>query len=470
MEQNTDKAVEVGRSEIRVTDNKLSVLLNCSAAFAAEPNAVETIRRYCTDMGLTCPIDIETLDARFKEAALAGQDIIDLPVGRGRAPVAPQNEKLIWSRDYTAKGCYIDPVTKMVDYRRKTTSSEVEEGEILVKIKPGIPGSDGLDVYGKTIPVPKPKKAGLKCGSNVVWDEKAGGFCAKIPGRVRLVGATLHVDNVMHVNGDVDSESGNISHRGHVHIRNNVTTDFEVKATGNIEIGGVLNAADVICEGDLVVWGGINGNLKRSIKIKGEIRTKYIDKALIISQGPITADREIVQSHISTRGCIRCEGKIIGGNISATKGILVGQAGASIGTKTFLETGSDPQLEKRLEDAKKSAAESSKLKDELSAKLRQLRQLGKTLTNEQRESMTEIQFQLEECENEGPRLVEEIQKLQEALTGEKNAVIRIIKAAYPGTILKIYNRQFEVHDIIPGPVEAVFDAEADNIIIRKYRL
>ncbi len=467
MEKMNNVAVpkQVPASTLRISDDKLNVLLTCSAQFASDQNAYRLLLSECQNLGVQCEINQSFLASTLSKFASLKQDIVDLPIAKGLSPEPSVNEKAIWSKDYFSKSTYIDPLTNLVDYRRTISSAEVEKGDVLVTIKPGVPGKDGTDVYGNPICCPAPKKLGLKCGTNVIFDEKSGSFLAASTGRVQLIGNTIHVNDELKIREDVGPDTGNIHHKGIVYVSGNVQADYEISVTGDIHINGVLNAAHVQCGGRLVARGGINGNQKNTIDAQSDILTKYIDKGIITSNGSITVESEIIQSIISTGARIQCRGKIIGGVLNAMQGIIAGEAGATIGTKTTLIAGVDVALDKKLNDLKLKADENRKKMSALNQRITQLSQLGKHLTAEQREQLMEMQFVAEERENDNTAILEEIGKIQEILVGGKSATIAVLRKAYPGVIFKIYNRQYEVHEGIQGPFEVRIDREQDQLVI-----
>ena len=459
------KPEQVVAPMLRISDDKLNVLLTCSAQFASGQNAWRLLLGKYENLGVKCQIDQTFLASTLSKFASLEQDIVDLPIAKGLPPEPPINEKAIWSRDYFSKSSYIDPLTKMVDYKRTISSGEVEKGDVLVTIKPGIPGRDGTDVFGNPICCPTPKKLDLKCGTNVIFDEKSGSFLAASTGRVQLVGNTIHVNDELKIREDVGPDTGNIRHKGVVYVNGNVQADYEISVTGDIYINGVLNAANVQCGGRLVAKGGINGNQKNTIAARSGVLTKYVDKATITSKESITVESEIIQSNVSSGAKIQCRGRIIGGVLNALQGIIAGEAGVTIGTRTTLIAGVYWELDKKLNELKLKTEENLKKTGELNQRIAQFSQLGKNLTPEQREQVMEMRFFVEEHENENEALSEQIEKIQEVLMGGKSATITVLKKAYPGVIFKIYNREYEVHEEIPGPFRVRIDREQDQLVI-----
>ena len=111
------------------------------------------------------------------------------------------------------------------------------------------------------------------------------------------------------IRGDVDFSSGNINFIGDVTISGGVTSGFEVKAGGDIEVDGVVESARVESGGNITLHKGIAGAEKGMIQADGAITARFIENARVMAGGDVTVSDAIIQSIVWSGASVRCEGK-----------------------------------------------------------------------------------------------------------------------------------------------------------------
>lgn len=448
---------------LNVSADKMSVLLSCDATAAADSAAPKEILGVLGKMGISPLPSADNLSALLSKT---NGDVVDLPIVEGVWSVMPTDGRLEWTGDYFTEGYYIDPETKRIDFRQKANNPAVDENQLLVVVHKAIPGKDGRDVYGKTISVPRVRDVNLRAGVNVVWSPENSGYVAKVAGRVKLVGSTLDIDEVLYVRDGVGVNSGNIMHKGQVIVDGDVESEFKVEATGNIEIKGVLQSADIQCGGNLVVADGINENLSKSVNVTGTIAAKYILNANIECEGDIIANREIFQSQIKSRGEVTCnEGRIVGGEIIAAKGITVNEVGSKGTVKTALVAGVDYTQINKL---KRCSAQV----EQLQSVIKKLRPVHKRLSAQmqvlnagQKEGLTEMGFRIMEAEEGIEELEQECKEIRKQLISNRGAEIHIRGIIYPGAVLRVCDSQFVVEHALQGPLMAHLDPITQEIAL-----
>ncbi len=448
---------------LKVSTDKMRVLLDCDASAAADSNAAREILGLLGKMGITPLPSADDLSAML---AKAEGNVVDLPIVEGVWSVMPTDGRLEWTGDYFTEGYYIDPETKRIDFRQKANNPAVDENQLLVVVHKAIPGKDGRDVYGKTISVPRVHDVNLRAGVNVVWNPEDSGYRSKVAGRVKLTGSTLDIDEVLYVRDGVGVNSGNVMHKGQVIVDGDVESEFKIEATGNVEIKGVVQSADILCGGNLVAADGINENPAKTIKVTGNIAAKYILNANIECEGDIIANREIFQSQIKSRGEVTCnEGRIVGGEIIAAKGITVNEVGSKGTVKTKLVAGIDYTQIKKL---KQSSAQI----EQLQAIVKKLRPVHKRLTTQmqvlnagQKEGLTEMGFRITEAEEGIAELEQECKEIRKQLVSNRGAEIHIRGIIYPGVVLRVCDSQYVVEHALQGPLMAHLDPVTQEIAL-----
>lgn len=313
--------------------------------------------------------------------------------------------------------------------------------------------------------MPRPKEVHLRGGPNVYWDSKLKGFRAKCAGRVSLRGQTLDIDQVYYVQ-NVGNKSGNIKHNGSLVVKEEVTNDYKIDVTGDIEIGGMVYACDIHCGGNLTTKEGIKGQLTKKVFVRGNLYTKCLQNANVESYGNIYANTEIYQSAIQTKGTVNCnEGRVIGGEILATKGITIGEAWSKGNVKTILIAGIDKDLQQKMKTNCDEITEMKKIIKKLLAIHRKLKANIRLLNPDQKEKMTQINSKIKEAEEEITKLENQNQEISQKIRDNSVARINILKIVYPGVVLRICQSQYLIESTLGGPVVAIIDPATHEIAL-----
>ncbi len=451
---------------ISVSSDCMRVLLTCRTNDIDAAAVVEEIKQEMTRLNIRAKFNEEALANFLKQSKEKGEDLNDFVLAKGIPSMPSIDGKLEWQGDYFKEGYYIDPETKRIDFHRKVGDPTIEEGQLIVKVFKSKRGTDGIDVYGRAMKVPIPKTVTVNPGNNVVWDEEAQGYRAKKSGRVRFKGVTLHVDDTYVAREGINTNTGNVKHLGSVVVNGDIDSEFAIEASGNIEVRGLIYASDIICGGNLIAKEGINENPSKTVDVKGDILAKYIMNANIKCEGQVIANKEVFQSDVKCRGEVHCEkGRMVGGEIMATKGIFVGEVGSKGDAKTLLIAGIDYSVKvaletntKKIEDLK---LQIKKLKP-IYVKLKGMRQF---LKPEQAEAMTELEFQLNDSETEIVELDKQNKELRKEYYSNKEARIVIYEMAYPGTILRVFDSQYIIENALKGPIVAGIDPVTAEIFL-----
>jgi uncharacterized protein (DUF342 family) len=220
-------------------------------------------------------------------------------------------------------------------------------GDVLVTSVPAKDGVDGMDVYGNVVPAPKAKAAApIPRGKGTVLSPDGLHLLADVSGQLLLLEGKINISPHLEIAGNVDNSTGNVDFNGQVTIRCNVVSGFTVKASGNIEVFGVCEAATLISEhGNIVLGNGIQGSDKGLLDAGGDITAKFIESCKVTAKGNITAD-SIRKSHVKCDGSVVVAGKnglLVGGSVVAGEKLIATTVGSPMGTLTDIEVGGSPK-------------------------------------------------------------------------------------------------------------------------------
>ncbi len=240
--------------------------------------------------------------------------------------------------------------TGKIDFRSISRFEKVDEGQVLVRRTFATRGEAGMDVCGKELPGQKGKEAGFPIrGKNVLLSEDKTELISKISGMVSFVSDRVSVLPNVTIAGDVDMSVGNVDFNGDVLIRGNVNQGFTVQCTGNLHIFGSVEAASLICSGDITIEAGIKGADKGTVKAGGNVYALFMERAEVVAGGNIITE-SLVGCNVLCDGYVNAsagKGKLIGGTVSAGQYIVAKTIGSDTGIQTKLYIGALPQKKQR---------------------------------------------------------------------------------------------------------------------------
>lgn len=232
-----------------------------------------------------------------------------------------------------------------VDLKDLNIVYNVNKGEVLYEKVPATDGIKGKNVFGEEVQGQRGKDIRLPKGKNVALLKDGKTLVAETSGRLCYDGHNIYISPLFIIDKDVDSSTGNVDFVGNVLINGSVKDGFTVKAKGNIEIHGSVEAAHLEAEGDVIIWYGFQGMDRGSIKATGNIIVKFIQNANVEAGGEIVAEA-IMHSRVAANNIYVNKGKglIVGGRIVAGHLISAYTIGSSMATHTDLHIGIPPHI------------------------------------------------------------------------------------------------------------------------------
>lgn len=328
-----------------------------------------------------------------------------------------------------------------VDFRNLNNICPVKEGDLLARLYKEKPGEMGFNVYGEKIRPAEVKRLRLQSSTNVRRSDDGCELYAAVNGHVCLINDQVFVSGVYEVQ-DVGSATGNINYDGTVEIKGNVCSGFSVHANGDIVVGGVVEGAELIAGGEIILKRGIQGGGRANVKAKGNIVAKFIENANVSSQGFIRTE-SILLSNVSAKGGIEVSGKkgfVTGGVVRSLTEISAKTIGSETGSTTRLEVGIDPVLRENYINLGKEIAElqsnMSKIYPVLVAFGKRVGQ-GEKLSPDKMEQMRQLTKSYSSMETQLKEKKKEYEEMKELLTSDMDACIKVSGMIYPGATISI---------------------------------
>ena len=218
-----------------------------------------------------------------------------------------------------------------IEYYYLNKAQSVEKDQILVRRKPFILGTSGIDVRGKRI---QHNKRGIDIslpqGKNTVISEGGTELLAATDGYLFISEKLVNVERErMIIKGDVTKEEiGNVSFTGDVTIMGDVLPETKVSVTGDVELLGVVHKAEIESrKGNVTIR---EGAYETNINAGGYVKTGPAEHCYINTKKDVLAAGALLDCVVMAEGKIIVDGEedIVGGEIYAGLSIQCNNLGS----------------------------------------------------------------------------------------------------------------------------------------------
>ena len=234
-----------------------------------------------------------------------------------------------------------------VDFHELGNIESVHEGDPLVRRHPPRPGRSGYSVLGDTLTLDIPEETPFAVGDGTVIDADDAGLLRAARGGIpHRLSNGMSVNDVLQVDA-VDLHTGNIELEGSLVVKGDIHSDMVVSVTGDVVVGGFIEAARVTAGGDVTARQGIIGpsvqGSLHSCSVKGRnIATRYAQNAALEAAEDINVGLNLLHCHV-----VACRNLMVGGDRSRTSRVSGGAIHARVSVTAGI-FGSDKQAATRI--------------------------------------------------------------------------------------------------------------------------
>lgn len=450
---------------VQITEDKLKAAVGGEKIFVGdeeeEPYArliVEIARdkmkatiKYDTRDGARLPTKEMVMQALNEAGIVYGinEDSIEIGIrsltpfvaAEGLLPIPGENAYIDRKFDLGIQGKPIIDEYGRADYKDLNLFVLAKENQTLAIRIPQTKGTPGKNILGEPVPAQNGRPCPMPEGKNtkVVGEHRLIATCN---GQIVDKGSRISIDPKLEIKGGVGVQTGDVEFDGTILIKGDVEQGFKVKATGDIEIKGSINGAEVTGR-NVYISGGITGADRVKVFAEHDIRTAFAENAWIEAGNDVFISDIALHSQIRAGKRLIMEdkhGQITGGHAVAGEMLSVKVIGNSSFVVTKVSVGVDPNLQKEYQDLRKNYKENKK---RLTHILQTLNTLSKIDVNklppervESINALTRSQFPLVgQIKRDEKRILE----IEEQLSNMKNGKIRVSDTIYPGVRLSVNN-------------------------------
>lgn len=328
-----------------------------------------------------------------------------------------------------------------VDFFHLNTINHCKQGELLARMFPPDMGESGINLLGETIKPRDVKRVSLKYGKNITISEDKTELFSQVNGHVSLVEDKVFVSDVFEVE-NVGPATGNIESEGSVLVNGNVQTGFSIRAKGDVHVHGVVEGANIIAGGDIIIDRGMNGMGKGKIQAGGCIITKFLENAVAYSEDYVEAN-SILHSTVTAKTEVNVDGKkgfIMGGFVRAINKVNCRTLGSAMGSDTYVEVGVDPEIKARhqkLQEEMLTLQQSIQKTKPILTNAAQKMKKGEKLEDAQMRYIQSLALETKKKQRRYAEAQAEYAGLESILEHKENACICVKDAIYAGTKVTI---------------------------------
>jgi uncharacterized protein (DUF342 family) len=344
--------------QIRVTEDELIAWISIQAESGNYPS-LSDITNALFNANVVSGFDQDQL----RKIAEGRKPINDFPIARTLPENINPANFIFWQMPaFTPVTTEPETPAARVDFKNIKSFHPVKKDQTLISVNPFHAESLYTTVTGKTLNLAKSNLL-HKAGRNTRISDDGRNLLADIDGMAIFEDGVINVDNVYHVSGSVNYNTGNIKFDGSVIIDGDVRSGFRVEAKDDIFIAGNVEAALIYSQnGNISIQCGIVGKGKAKILAGGNLICGFIQDATIGVRKDISAVHYIINSNITAGGHVlvyRNEGLVRGGVIMAEKGIDAIDIGSvkNMHTEIKLRNHSTNENQNRLWELSKIRAE-----------------------------------------------------------------------------------------------------------------
>lgn len=361
------------------------------------------------------------------------------PIACGTLPIKGEDGQIIDYFPRTApKQAQVAELGE-ADYITLNLVQNIKQGDIICEQILPTPGIAGSTVTGEVLPAQNGVPVPLPQGRNTIISEDGRYLLASRSGHMEFTGLSFQVKPVLEIMENVDHTTGNINYLGDVHIHGDVCRGFTVRAMGNIQIDGVVEASTIEAGENVVVSSGVLGQDQAVIRAQKSVFAKYLEHSNVYARKSIQADC-IIDCNIFSNGTVTvCTGRgaIIGGTIRSANEVSATTVGSKAEKRTVIVLGGLPcenfEHAQILVETEALIHEISKLESQPS-------------TPQQQSKLSKVRL---DCSVAKMKLQKLNKELSSNLPPDPHNDHRrlICHAAYPGTVITIDHVSFRINQL-----------------------
>ena len=423
--------------KIRVSADGMEAYLNLPRPLDEEPWTIEGVKSLLGAQRVSTGIDEEVLQTMI-EGNIYGRE---MKVAVGEPPVNGTDG--YYEFQFNSKFSKTPAIRPdgSVDYWSMNLIETVRKDQVIAVYHPAVQGHPGTNVHGLPVHEKRGRELPVLKGKGFEREEDQVTYVASIDGKITLVNDRITISPIYEIQGDVDISVGNIDFIGDVMIHGNVCNGVSIKSSGTITIDGVVEAAKICADKDIILRGGMLGGNKSTLFTKGNLFAQFVEYTTVEVAGNIEAD-VFMDCEVTCGGYITMNGKrakIVSGHVYAAYGIDANDIGNIAEANTSIAVGVGSKEDIKLAEIRKRIKQNEEIVEKIEHGLHQfeLAEQEKGIsyqTDPRRMQLLRERIKYMAAINEDK---DEEAKIDTLIKGAKSATVKVVRNVYPGVGIRI---------------------------------
>lgn len=465
-----------GTFAFKIDDDKMTAKLSLTPPYSGAPVSLFQIQLALQAKGIVSGIMINEIEAALNEGH-AEERII----AKGLHPVPGTDARF---QSLIPKMRERKPLVDkrgVADYR--------DLGQLIV-VRPGDPlmcrtrpseGKKGMNITGQIL-MPRPGQdtpfasglQGVELDPNDEFDPDHNSLLlAAITGQPKLVANGVMVEPTLNL-PQVDISSGNIHFDGTINIKGDIKDGMKVHASGDVFVGGTVEAAEIKASGNVVIKGGVIGHSEHSdhnevpnfnaiITSKGSISARFAENTYMEAGIDIIIEEFSMHNHLTALNRILIgksgkKGRLIGGMTCASALVKAAVIGSNAGFITQVRAGFNPYLQAQLDKLKLEIDANEKEQDNIK---KIIAFISEHPEKDKKNLLNKLLHTRNKLETDCTRLHTERAHLLSEMTLAEHVQIMVEEAVHCGTEIQIGNLIWKNNDTRGKGVFQLINGEID---------
>lgn len=367
-----------------------------------------------------------------------------------------------------------------VDFRDLGEILVVNPGQELMRRIPATQGKISKNIFGELVYPRQGKDFKFAKGLEGVEPDPNDPnlLRATETGQPIIVENGVNVEKTMTVQ-EVNLASGNIIFDGSVIITGDVDNGMKVHATGDINVGGMVQSAELKAGGDIVIQGAVighgdvrekNGELNEEtakVYADGSISAKFTENAYLEAQSNIFIQDWVIKSELTAVNEIIVgnknakKGQIVGGKVASGLLVKAMNIGSPAGVKTLVRAGKEVDVDKELDKVTSEIAQQNRAMQELQKLLASLKN---NPTKQAQEMLKKSLKTRQHMESELIDLQAKKSILKKEQTRAENSKVVVDKAIYNASIVQIGKHEKAIKEDLGKRAFALRDGKLVQLV------
>ncbi|MEM9082720.1 MAG: FapA family protein [Planctomycetota bacterium] len=382
-------------------------------------------------------------------------------IAQSKPPAHPANGFVEWTLPEPDEGEETEGTPEAdaeASHYERTAFTFVEKGDVLGIVHPPEEGEDGIDVRGQAIAAKQPKEARLLVDDSITI-RSDGEIVANADGVLCRCEDNARICASLEVSENVDFSTGNIDFDGSVVIKRGIKDLFVVRATSDVQVQGLVEAATIEAGVNVELNGGMAGRERGTVTAGGNLDAKYIDSSTVQVMNQLSVRKEMMNCHTTVHGSLDASSGVIMGGHHVVAGVAhVGTLGSRSGTKTTIVLGSVPLVDSKLKRVVELAGWIREQDGSDRDELEYLNSIKTSMTPAQVERQMELSIALQETDKKLEVAQQTVTEITDKVKKLRTVELIVTRMLHANTVIVIQDHAFTVRDDERGPIEIYTDS------------